>query len=652
MGQAESLSISGGDGHRYWVSINSKPMKRGGKKTIHKARLLGHGPRQGEKVVAKSFTDIEGTKEAWTHEVTKADVTKQLVTKFNEACPSAPRIRIVLPGIVEMDKVSKFENWREGRGGHRGLSKDEWISIEEYITGQMSRYCPWSTSRDVDDVAHSDDLQTFSHFTYMHSCESLVACDFQGVVRTKQSSRKTLYIVTDSIIHSRYKMYGVFDKGDYGITEFFKLHKCTDICKDWPRPTPLTPPPSFDDACAALLMNNITPPPQFENIVFPAYQGEEGATGGEGADGGLSRRRHRSAKEVRHRIRPQGSDQLEVEEPESLRRRSHSDADMSLASYLMHRHFHESVDDPNAAVMTPPPAYESVVVPPLQDVASPPTNNTVVPPVHRDTTQDVSSETAVAPEALSRKSSSTTSSMDELAKVTFALSLSDENSIDDSSVWQEDEFSGAATGHEHGHGNPKSGAQVSQTCMPPLLPLGAQRPSGSSGSSTRSYNNAQHQASGFAAQTATQHRVLAKSNSGGDHNRLYMARQATNRHRHASEEAALRGNPHSSSYSQGVRQHQSLRHVLSNEESSLNREVHRVHRSATDSSIQNSDGRPRSISDANAQLRRAASPLMQRRMNNERENSSEERRNCQELPTLIVPSAPPMEFCDVSFDTT
>ena len=67
---------------------------RGNKKTIYKARLLGRGPRNGEKVMAKSFTEVEGTKVTWTYEVTKADVTKQLVSKFQEACTSAPRIRV------------------------------------------------------------------------------------------------------------------------------------------------------------------------------------------------------------------------------------------------------------------------------------------------------------------------------------------------------------------------------------------------------------------------------------------------------------------------------------------------------------------------------------------------------------------------------
>ena len=68
----------------------------------------------------------------------------------------------------------------------------------------MRRYCPWIKSTKADDVEHSEQLETFSHFTYMHSQQNLVACDFQGVVKDNNTEgKKTLYIVTDSIIHSR-----------------------------------------------------------------------------------------------------------------------------------------------------------------------------------------------------------------------------------------------------------------------------------------------------------------------------------------------------------------------------------------------------------------------------------------------------------------
>ncbi|RUS75141.1 hypothetical protein EGW08_017104 [Elysia chlorotica] len=204
-----------------------------------------------------------------------------------------------------MDKVSKANNWYANRSGLRGLGRSEWISVEEFIPGRMYRYCPWRDEH-TQDHKHSDDLQTFSHFTYKHSCGSLVACDFQGVCDTSSTSSPAHYTFTDSIIHSSAQLYGTFDQGELGITEFFKRHKCTDICRDWPRPTPLTPPPSFDQACALQLQ--LTPPPAFENVVFsshPVGYSETGdrceASGGEDhhSEGLSRRRRHASAHSAR-----------------------------------------------------------------------------------------------------------------------------------------------------------------------------------------------------------------------------------------------------------------------------------------------------------------------------------------------------------------
>lgn len=122
-----------------------------------------------------------------------------------------------------------------------------------------------------------------------------MACDFQGVC--ERSGSTTRYVFTDSTIHSSCKTYGLFDKGLFGITEFFKLHKCSRICRDWPKPTPLTPPPTFDEACRIQL----TPSTEFENIVFPASYLVETNNGVSRNDSG--RRRHVSDHVTRMLIR-------------------------------------------------------------------------------------------------------------------------------------------------------------------------------------------------------------------------------------------------------------------------------------------------------------------------------------------------------------
>lgn len=146
----------------------------------------------------------------------------------------------------------------------------------------MGRFCPWSTKH-AEAHVESEHMQAFSHFTYKYTNGELVACDFQGIY----DQRTSKYVFTDSSIHSIYKLYGLFDQGEYGITEFFKLHKCNEICNSWPKPTPLTPPPSFEAAC--MLFHNLTPTSKFENIIYPTDSSET-MTSGQTSE----RRRHKS----------------------------------------------------------------------------------------------------------------------------------------------------------------------------------------------------------------------------------------------------------------------------------------------------------------------------------------------------------------------
>lgn len=128
------------------------------------------------------------------------------------------------------------------------------------LSGVVKRFCPWNRAHDPKEASQSSCLEAFSHFTFLHSNGQLLACDFQGVKHEDNASPS--YVITDTIIHSHSKNYGPFDKGVEGINEFFKLHKCSSLCRGWPVPAPLTPPPAFSSL-------PLTPPPAFEDIVFP-----------------------------------------------------------------------------------------------------------------------------------------------------------------------------------------------------------------------------------------------------------------------------------------------------------------------------------------------------------------------------------------------
>lgn len=78
-------------------------------------------------------------------------------------------------------------------------------------------------------------MQALSHFTYHISNGEFVVCDLQGGVYSDS------VVLTDPVILSRNKMFGVTDFGPMGISTFFSNHRCNEFCKrEWKRPADQT----------------------------------------------------------------------------------------------------------------------------------------------------------------------------------------------------------------------------------------------------------------------------------------------------------------------------------------------------------------------------------------------------------------------------
>ena len=76
--------------------------------------------------------------------------------------------------------------------------------------------------------------QAFSHFTYMWSKREKIVCDLQGVLDT--SKKPPVFEFTDPVMHyfsksGRNYVFGRTDQGQKGIDNFFKTHKCNNVCK-------------------------------------------------------------------------------------------------------------------------------------------------------------------------------------------------------------------------------------------------------------------------------------------------------------------------------------------------------------------------------------------------------------------------------------
>ncbi|KAL7526684.1 hypothetical protein ACHAXR_002627 [Thalassiosira sp. AJA248-18] len=74
-------------------------------------------------------------------------------------------------------------------------------------------------------------MQALSHFSYHVSSGQFVLCDLQGGVYGDS------VVLTDPVILSRNKMYGVTDLGPRGISSFFSNHVCNEFCSaSWSKP--------------------------------------------------------------------------------------------------------------------------------------------------------------------------------------------------------------------------------------------------------------------------------------------------------------------------------------------------------------------------------------------------------------------------------
>ena len=84
-------------------------------------------------------------------------------------------------------------------------------------------------------VKPEDIPQAFSHFTYIQSNRKMLVCDLQGVL-TSADADPPVFELTDPVIHYKSSKgnrntYGRTDHGTKGMSEFFKTHKCSSLCR-------------------------------------------------------------------------------------------------------------------------------------------------------------------------------------------------------------------------------------------------------------------------------------------------------------------------------------------------------------------------------------------------------------------------------------
>lgn len=101
-------------------------------------------------------------------------------------------------------------------------------NVEVFLPDYKENQKKWSNNiawRN-DNQVYSSTLDAFSHWTYDITDGFLMIADFQGLERNSH------YILSDSAIYCKEETSGLTTLGGVGIMQFFKSHRCGQVCRD------------------------------------------------------------------------------------------------------------------------------------------------------------------------------------------------------------------------------------------------------------------------------------------------------------------------------------------------------------------------------------------------------------------------------------
>jgi len=137
-------------------------------------------------------------------------------SELRRACADAP------PRIY----INEAEVWTKEDTQEKGL-------IEPYLGSHFAKF---NSNSGWDSGAHPL-MAAFSHWIYHNSKGGLLVCDLQGL------QHRDYYILTDPVILSRGRRFGVTDGGEDAMDKFFANHRCGVYCHpSWKRATPYSGP--------------------------------------------------------------------------------------------------------------------------------------------------------------------------------------------------------------------------------------------------------------------------------------------------------------------------------------------------------------------------------------------------------------------------
>jgi hypothetical protein len=193
------------------------PFAEGGFRWVAKG-VYTEGGRQGQKCVCKWFKTGQVFESTFFDLDIKAmNKALDLIKEWNSRNFLNNTIKINIPQVWTFQKTCQ-----NGLAGARILQEPFIDNYKKFNsnTGWADDSTPWPRV-----------MQALSHFSYHISGGQFVLCDLQGGIYGDS------VVLTDPVILSRGKSYGVTDLGPRGISTFFSNHVCNEFCKgNWSRP--------------------------------------------------------------------------------------------------------------------------------------------------------------------------------------------------------------------------------------------------------------------------------------------------------------------------------------------------------------------------------------------------------------------------------
>lgn len=229
MGQQVSVetfaSSTDTDGNKYWTSFDPYPFKVGSKKLVFMGILNGDGPLKGQKCVVKTIRNGSISRQDWVLQSKRAQIARDMANCYNKVISRQNRkITFNCPVTAEIDTMSDCLCINDILGKpKKKWNNAEHVSIELYLRGKYEDFeYGWVPPADLLEP------EAFSHFTWCRSEGTMLVSNLQGV------KTSCAYHFTSPVIHSEDQKFGASDLGPKGIKGFFQLHKCNQICNQWP----------------------------------------------------------------------------------------------------------------------------------------------------------------------------------------------------------------------------------------------------------------------------------------------------------------------------------------------------------------------------------------------------------------------------------